>query len=141
MVMQSMRNTLMYVYTVYTNMSQHYSIIYLEKSSPKLLHCRRSERSLLVIPSMSITTAIILYAESYSSEYFVAFGKNFRTPDRLMLYISSIEPGPVLVTVETLLGGAITQMTSACLTTLTHHPLWRHPSDPQSHSENETGER
>ena len=31
--------------------------------------------------------------------------------------------------------------TGACLTTPTHHPLRRHPSDPQRHSENETGER
>ena len=50
-------------------------------------------------------TAIIVCAESYSSEYFVAFGKNYYgTPDRLTLYLSSIEPGPVLVTVETLMG-------------------------------------
>ena len=59
------------------------------------------------VPSIALRPSppvFIFCAESYSSEYFVAFGKNFRTSDRLTLYISSIEPGPVLVTVETLMG-------------------------------------
>ena len=45
--------------------------------------------------------------ESYSSEFFVAFGRNDangRDSPTLTLFISSIEPDPVLVTVETLRG-------------------------------------
>ena len=40
----------------------------------------------------------------FFTEYFIAFGKNYEGTESLKLFISSIEPGPVPVSVETLRG-------------------------------------
>ena len=40
----------------------------------------------------------------FVAEYFIAFGKNYRGSESLKLFISSIEPSPVPVSVETLRG-------------------------------------
>ena len=45
---------------------------------------------------------------SASSEFFVAFGGNLGDPPTLRLFITSIEPDPVPITIETLRGFSFT---------------------------------
>ena len=60
--------------------------------------------------------------ESASSEFFVAFGGNLGDPTILRLFITSIEPDPVPITIETLRGFSFTGIATQNATTTVEIP-------------------